>query len=116
MLAKGKLDSAGIKCNLADDNTVRMDWFWSNAIGGVKLLVRREDAAEAARLLNQPIPERLDVPDVGEFDQPTCPGCGSLDVSLDELHKASYGSIFIGFPLPIQRSGWKCHACGNTWE
>jgi hypothetical protein len=117
MLAKGTLESAGIECDLADDNMIRMDWMLSNAIGGIKLLVRKEDAAEAARLLDQPIPERLHVPDVGEFDQPTCPSCGSLDVSLNELHKGmSYGSLFMSFPLPIQRRGWNCHNCGNTWE
>ena len=117
MMAQGKLDSAGIECHLADDNTVRMDWMWSNAIGGVKLLVREEDAPEAAHLLDQPIPERLDVPEVGEYAQPTCPSCGSLDVSFDELNKTlSYGSVFIGLPVPIHRRGWTCHDCGQKWS
>jgi Putative prokaryotic signal transducing protein len=117
MLAKGKLDSAGIECHLADDNTVRMDWLWSNAIGGVKLLVREKDAREAARLLDQPILERLYVPGVGEYDQPACPSCRSLDVSFDELNRGlSYGSVFIGVPVPVHRRGWTCHDCGHTWE
>jgi len=66
-LAKGTLDSAGIESVLADENTIQMDWLWSNALGGVKLLVRAEDAGEAARLLNQPIPEHLEVPGVGDY-------------------------------------------------
>jgi hypothetical protein len=53
LLAKGKLDSAGIECFLADDNMVRMDWFISNLLGGVKLLVDGEQFAEASRLLNE---------------------------------------------------------------
>jgi hypothetical protein len=32
MLAKGKLDSEGLESFLADDNTVRMDWLWSNLL------------------------------------------------------------------------------------
>ena len=41
LVAKGMLDSAGVKCFLSDENTVRMDWLWSNALGGVRLWVQR---------------------------------------------------------------------------
>jgi Putative prokaryotic signal transducing protein len=54
LLAKGKLESNGIESFLADDNMVRMDWFISNLLGGVKVLVNAEDFADAARLLNEP--------------------------------------------------------------
>src|ERR1700675_4739217 len=37
LLAKGGLESAGIECYLADDNMVRMGWFFSNFFGGVNL-------------------------------------------------------------------------------
>src|SRR5215467_3867716 len=43
-VAKSILDSAGIECFLADDSVIRMDWFYSNAIGGIKLLVPAADA------------------------------------------------------------------------
>ena len=59
MLAKGKLESAGIECFLGDDNMVRMDWFWSNLIGGVKLRVAETDAEEAIHLLEEEIPPEL---------------------------------------------------------
>ena len=52
LLAKGKLESEGIPCFLADENMVRLDWFISNLLGGVKLLVDPEDFLEASRLLN----------------------------------------------------------------
>ena len=57
LLAKGKLESAGVPCFLADDNMVRMDWFISNLLGGVKILVDAEDFTEASRLLNEPAPD-----------------------------------------------------------
>jgi hypothetical protein len=50
-VAESILDSAGIDCFLADENTIRMDWLWSNLLGGFKLMVRPEDLDAAAQLL-----------------------------------------------------------------
>src|SRR6266481_6186099 len=50
---KSVLDAAGIECYLQDENVVRMDWFLSNALGGIKLIVREKDAAEAEKILSQ---------------------------------------------------------------
>jgi hypothetical protein len=52
LVEKSVLDDAGISCYLQDDNVIRMDWLWSNAMGGIKLLVREQDAAEAERILD----------------------------------------------------------------
>lgn len=57
LLAKSVLDSAGIECFLGDDNLIRMDWLWSNLLGGIKLRVRQEDAIVASRLLEEAAPE-----------------------------------------------------------
>src|SRR5262249_23932162 len=42
LMAKGTLDSAGIESFMADENTVSIDWTWSNAIGGVKFSLARK--------------------------------------------------------------------------
>jgi hypothetical protein len=60
LLAKGRLDASGINCFLADENMVRMDWFISNFLGGVKLLVEPADFTKASRVLNEPLPDALD--------------------------------------------------------
>jgi len=52
MVDKTALESAGIACFLYDDNLVRLDWFISNAIGGVKLVVAQNTAEEADRILS----------------------------------------------------------------
>lgn len=52
-IERSVLEDAGIECVLQDDNTVRMDWLWSNAVGGIKLVVREKDAEEAEKLLSQ---------------------------------------------------------------
>lgn len=116
LLAKGSLDSAGIDCALGDDNIVRMDWLWSNSMGGVKLFVDAEDASAANEILSQPIPEHLDVPGIGDYAQPHCPKCGSLDVNFQELEPAAYASLWVGVPLPFQRRAWRCRSCGAEWE
>ena len=51
-IAESILDSAGIDCFLADENTIRMDWLWSNLLGGFKLMVRPEDMDAATQLLD----------------------------------------------------------------
>ena len=63
LVAKGVLDSAGVRCFLTDENTIRMDWLWSNALGGVRLWVREDDVPEAATLLS---PEYSSDPDARE--------------------------------------------------
>ena len=115
-IAKSVLESAGIDCVLADDNLIRLDWFYSNLIGGIKLLVHRGDLQTAGTLLEQSVPEKFEVEGLGEYEQPRCPRCKSMDVSFDGLNKpASYASLLI-VPIPIVEGGWKCHACGYRWE
>jgi Putative prokaryotic signal transducing protein len=53
LVAKSMLDSAGIESFLTDENLVRMDWFYSNLVGGIKLMVREEDAETARKVLEQ---------------------------------------------------------------
>jgi Putative prokaryotic signal transducing protein len=117
LLAKGVLDSAGIECFLVDDNMVRMDWFISNLVGGVKLCVKQEDAEAALDLLEQPIPDEFDVEGVGQYQQPRCPKCQSLDITFEELNQSiAYVSAYILAPIPLHRKGWICHSCGQEWH
>jgi hypothetical protein len=117
LLAKGCLDSAGIQCALFGENMVRLDWFWSNAVGGVQLRVAPSDADAANEILMQPIPEGFDVPGVGEYQQPHCPNCQSLDVTFKELNRpASYLTMTLSVPVPIYRRAWRCHSCNVEWE
>jgi hypothetical protein len=117
LLAKGSLESAGIECFLADENLVRLDWFISNFIGGIKLNVRAPDVENAKILLDEPILEGLYVQGVGLYEQPRCPKCQSLDVNFQELDRPiAYMSAFLRLPMPVQRPAWRCHACDAEWE
>ena len=117
LLAKGSLESAGIECFLADDNLVRLDWFISNFIGGIKLNVRAADVGNARQILDEPILEGLYVQGIGLYEQPRCPKCQSLDVNFQELdHPIAYVSAFLRMPMPVQRPAWRCHQCDAEWE
>lgn len=119
LLAKGKVESAGIECFLQDDNMVRMDWLYSNMIGGMRLQVRPEDVAAAQEVLESPPPETIAQDDSGEvFDQPRCPRCHSLQISEIGLNRAlTFGSwLLLGFPLRVRHIHWECDACGARWE
>lgn len=118
-LARSVLESAGIACYLRDENTIRMDWLWSNLMGGIRLQVANEDVQAAEAILNQPIPASIAVAGEADYEQPRCPRCGSLDISFESLDtKVGATSILLlGFPLPspIERDRWHCHACGCDW-
>lgn len=117
LLAKGAVESAGIECFLADDNLVRLDWFISNFVGGIKLLVDRDNADAAANVLNQPIPEGFDFQGAGDYQQPRCPKCYSLDIAFEELNKpVAYTTAYFGVPIPFPRKSWKCNTCGRRWQ
>jgi Putative prokaryotic signal transducing protein len=117
MVAKSMLDSAGIESFLGDENLVRLDWFYSNLVGGIKLMVREQDAETARSVLERNIPEKLEVTGVGEYAQPPCPKCGSLDVSFDEMNKQiAYTGFFLGVPIHVNHKGGKCQACSHEWD
>jgi hypothetical protein len=116
LLAKSILDSASVECYLIDENTVRMDWLWSNLLGGVKLWVKPEDA-DAGELLDQDYLESFEVEGVGEYRQPRCPNCQSFDISFRGLMKyLPYGMLWLGFPTPVTHVAWVCYSCGNAWQ
>jgi len=112
LLAKGCLESAGIESFLADGNMVRMDWFYSNLIGGIKLLVDEANAEDATTVLNEPIPGAFEVEGIGAYEQPHCPRCKSLDVNFEESDKLAYVAMFASVPIPFYKRGWTCRSCG----
>ena|SRR5664279_3824858 len=69
-----KLRDAGIQCYLKDEYTVTMDPLLTNAVGGIKLVINKDDSAEVSALLQQ-------------FDEEyrrnaVCPKCGSHNIDL----------------------------------
>jgi hypothetical protein len=118
LLAQGKLRSAGFDAYLADDNMVRMDWFWSNAIGGIRLRVAPGDAETAMAELAEPPPETFTLDEVGALvNQPHCPACNSRDISYRDTNRWISLAILwaTALPIPLAGGNWRCDACGVRW-
>ena len=52
-MAKAKLESEGIETMIQDELTAQVNNFYSNAIGGVKLLVKENDIERANIILEE---------------------------------------------------------------
>jgi hypothetical protein len=144
-LARGTLEASGIESVLRDEHTVGADWFFSTALGGVKIQVRSSDVSEARRVLEpvlKPAGPRL-----------TCPHCESgrarrvinlwptmvllsllaitiVTFGLEELvfearTRALVSRLGLGTAGSAQliflifmffRRPWRCLDCGHTWK
>lgn len=51
LIIRGRLESEGIESFTQDETTIQVDPLFSNAIGGIKLLVHAEDAERAIEIL-----------------------------------------------------------------
>jgi len=116
LIARGLLDYSGVSCHLADETTIGSNPMFSQALGGVRLFVRQSELDDATKLLDQAIPDSIEVPGVGTYIQPRCPQCYSLDITFGELNDAAKVSLPLGLPLPISRHDWTCHKCGARWS
>ena len=65
-----RLESEGLECWLQDENTVTIYPVWTNAVGGIKLLVKKEDVPRAGKFsgkLKTTVNRRLSVLSVGDI-------------------------------------------------
>ena len=110
-VASANLEAAGIPNVLADTQTVGLAWYYSNALGGIRLYVGESDAAEAKALLETPA--EIEWP---AFPNPSrderCPACGqfSLEVRSGPRKTLAVMTTF-GVPLWFWRSKLRCEGC-----
>jgi hypothetical protein len=84
-LAASKLRSEGFSCSVVDDYLIGINWQYSLAIGGVKLMVQEIDADEAIKCLGQDESHLLcEIEFEDEISGGTeqCEECGSKELGL----------------------------------
>ncbi len=69
-LAKMTLEASDIAAWLKDENFIRMDWFYSQALGGVKVLVSEQNAKLAKEILSKDFSDTLE--NINENFQDDC--------------------------------------------
>lgn len=112
------LESAGISAWIADENLVRMDWFYSNLVGGLRLQVEESDETAAREILDQAVPTTIPYDTEEVYVQPACPKCGSADVTLGtgtERGRSLVALYVLAIPVPPREPSWHCEACGAEW-
>jgi DNA-directed RNA polymerase subunit M/transcription elongation factor TFIIS len=118
-LARTKLESEGIPCVVGDEHLVRVDWFLSNAVGGVKVMVPRSEA-EHARDVLRPRPRLVVVAERGapSDGEMICPRCRCDDVYYRRYSRRVAGvfMLLLGFLIPWRDSRWTCTRCGYEWK
>jgi hypothetical protein len=141
--ARSALDAAGVDVDVGDENIVSVNWLYSNAVGGVKLIVRRDDLERAFEVLSTPSKEPAADDEVTESrppqsdDQPViCPACGNTKLARIPRLKilAALALVVFGVGVAISQPGLtlalmvslalivsfvpshRCTSCGEKWN
>ena len=112
------LESAGIQSWIADENLVRMHWFYSNLVGGLRLQVAESDEGASREILEQAVPPTIAYGAEEEYVRPTCPKCGSAELTLGggtERGRSFVALYLLAVPVPPKEAAWHCEACGAAW-
>ncbi|HLA54626.1 MAG TPA: DUF2007 domain-containing protein [Flavobacterium sp.] len=118
LIYKGKLESEGIEVFIKDNFIVDSMPLYSNAVGGVKLFVRKENFGEAQKAFSQI--SRFSVDNTGK--PVVCPNCGSHETDLLTTINDSKSFLAFVFSLLITvfpfyaKYKHKCSACGFEFE
>jgi len=117
-VGRSLLESAGIPAWIADEHLVRMDWFYSNLVGGMRLQVDEREEAAAREILEERAPESITYGEDEAYVQPSCPKCGSAEVNLGsgtERGRSLVALYVLSIPVPPRKAAWRCEACGARW-
>lgn len=101
-LARNRLEAAGIKAALSDENLVAMDWLLTNAIGGIKLMVLDSDSDRAVDVLEEAAAAAEDIPAVVEGSTEEVEGAPEEEAGIAEAMTApGWGAPEPDDPEPI---------------
>jgi predicted RNA-binding Zn-ribbon protein involved in translation (DUF1610 family) len=113
-IAKGRLEEDGISSWLKDENTVTINPVWTQAVGGIKLMVNEKQAEAAINILKQ-ITEQ-------HKKSIACPRCGSHDIEKITTPRkpanwlsAIMGFLFVSYALPVDYAN-HCFNCGHEFD
>lgn len=113
-IAKASLEAAGIPAFISDEHTINMQWLYSSALGGVRLLVPKDFEAEAKVLISKDFSKNL--PAEVETNKTSCPHCGSNNIDAYTIGKkpAFLVFLFLGIPVFFYKHCIKCNDCGKV--
>lgn len=104
-----KLKDAGMECYLKDEFTVTIDPILSNAVGGIKLIVKKENEMEALHLLQ--------IFDQEYMRNAVCPKCGNQTIervprkTAANMLTAVLTWFFGNYAISV-KNVYQCSSCG----
>ncbi len=108
-VTKSKLDSEGLQTLLMDEKTIDTDPLVSNAIGGVKLLVHKNDFEKAAEIYNE----------IRSYQKEknghaiSCPKCNSNRILVAPAHRKNF--FYMLFPF-FEARKLICNDCKTLFK
>jgi len=108
-ITKSKLDSENIKTMLADEKTIDTDPLISQAIGGVKLLVHKQDLEKAIELYDNIRRYRKDK----NGNDIHCPKCQSTRILMAPPDRKNI--FYMLFPF-FEKSKHLCNHCKTIFK
>jgi DNA-directed RNA polymerase subunit RPC12/RpoP len=126
-MAKGYLESEGIETKIQDEMTAQVNNFYSNAIGGVKILIKDKDYEEGIKILTKGgyINEQNKEDDLkiethyinSKAEKDKCPYCGSKNIEKAKKPNilSVIGVLILNAFFPIFRRYYHCFDCKKNW-
>lgn len=119
-IAKGRIEADGIPAYIAHEHHIWANWFYSNALGGVKVQVLPQFVAEAKSILEAikaSTYEQLLELQEGSIEKEVCPKCKSEAIeAIRWSQKVALLVVwFTTLPIPYSRGSARCLVCGNKW-
>ena len=124
-MVQAYLESQGIRTTLKDEFTVQVNNFYSNAIGGVKVMVKEDDFNDAMKLLQEGgylNPEEKSEAEVEIINTTTnksqCPFChsGNIGKKRDPNILMLVLALLLGIIFPLFRKTYVCFDCNKEWK
>jgi len=104
--AQLELGNYEIPSFIADEHTTTLQWFYTNAIGGIRLQVHEDDLAEAVQVLA----ELNKKPSESNI----CSHFGSSHTESLRLSPWSLVLYLLGVFMPVKSGRVVCNDCGKT--
>ena len=110
----GRLREEGIECWLKDEHTVTVNPVWTNAVGGIKLMVAEAQKEEALQALERMQEERK--------SKLSCPQCGGHNIEFVSTPRkavnwlSSLITFLLGsYAVPLDKT-YHCFDCGAEFK
>lgn len=118
VVVKGKLESENITVFLKDEFTVGTDPFATNAMGGVKMQVYKEDYVKAMGIIEQSNPDMVKY----RVEYVKCPNCGKRnarelrDIETARTLKEQIKAIGLSISPFSTSFNYECKSCHTKFN